>query len=127
MGAVILDASVLIALLDVADSHHVQAVNDVEAADEAGAELVIPASGYSEALVAFAREDRVVDARNAVTGMGIRVAALDAPTAEVAAELRTGHSSLRLPDAMVLATARRLRGELLTYDANLRRAASDAR
>jgi predicted nucleic acid-binding protein len=117
----ILDASVLIALLDTADAHHARAVDDVEAADQQGIELVAPASAYSEALVAFAREGRISDAREAITAMGIGVAALDAQAAEHAAELRARHSGLRLPDAIVLATSRQLRGRLLSYDQRLER------
>ena len=39
--------------------------------------------------------------------------------AERAAELRAQHARLRLPDAMVLACAAELEGELLTYDERL--------
>jgi predicted nucleic acid-binding protein len=51
--------------------------------------------------------------------MGIDVVPLTAAIAECAAELRAGHRGLRLPDAMVLATAREHGGELLTYDERL--------
>jgi len=124
MGSLILDASVLIGLLDTADAHHARAVDDVERADLSGATLVTPASAYSEALVAFARVGRLGDARAALAGMGIEVVTLNATTAERAAELRARHRGLRLPDAMVLATARRLEGDLLTYDDRLARAAA---
>jgi predicted nucleic acid-binding protein len=124
MGSLILDASVLIGLLDDADAYHQRAVDDVEAADEASRELVAPASAYSEAMVAFARVDRISDAREAIAAMGIRVAPLDARTAERAAELRARYSGLRLPDAIVLATAHELGGSLLTYDERLTRYAS---
>ena len=51
--------------------------------------------------------------------MSITVAPLTEVMAERAAELRARHVRLRLPDAMVLACARELDGELLTYDAHL--------
>jgi len=124
VGTLILDASVLIGLLDDADDHHQRAVNDVEAADEASIDLVAPASAYSEAMVAFARVGRIHDAREAVAAMGIRISPLDARTAERAAELRARHDRLRLPDAIVLATARELGGQLLSYDERLARYAS---
>ncbi|MHB8317702.1 MAG: type II toxin-antitoxin system VapC family toxin [Acidimicrobiales bacterium] len=124
MGSLILDASVLIGLLDDADAHHQRAVDDVEAADETLTELVAPASAYSEAMVAFARVGRIGDAREAIAAMGIRVAPLDARTAERAAELRARHGRLRLPDAIVMATARELAGGLLSYDERLARYAS---
>lgn len=119
MGALILDASVLIGLLDAADAHHDRAVDDVEAADHNHQTLVVPASAYSETLVAFARADRVREAREAVAAMGISVAPLNATIAEAAAELRGRHQRLRLPDAIVLATARELDAELLSYDQHL--------
>ncbi len=121
MGPLILDASVLIGLLDSADAHHSRAVRDIDAADRAGRELLVPASAYSEALVAFARAARLGDARRAVAGMGIAVVPLTAPIAELAAELRARHRRLRLPDAIVLASARELGGELSSYDQRLTR------
>jgi len=121
MGALILDASVLIGLLDRADAHHAQAVADVERADLDDRAMLAPASAYSEVLVAFARAGRVPDARDALAAMGIAVAPLTASIAEQAAELRAQHARLRLPDALVLASARALHGDLLTYDAQLSR------
>lgn len=119
MGTVILDASVVIGLLDAADSHQERAVDDVEAADRAQQTVLIPASAYSEALVAFARENRITDARDAIAAMGIAITPLTAAIAETAAELRSRHQRLRLPDAIVLATARDLDASLLSYDQRL--------
>lgn len=124
MGSLILDASVLVAMLDRADPHYARAVEEVEAADQDGDDLVTPASAYSEALVAFARESRVDDAREAIIAMGIEVAPLDAGTAEQAAALRARHDRLRLPDAMVLATCQQLGGRMLSYDQRLLRYAA---
>jgi predicted nucleic acid-binding protein len=117
--ALILDASVLIGLLDTADAHHARAVDDTEAADRTGRPLLAPASAYSEALVAFARAGRLGDARQALAAMGITVAPLTATMAEQAAELRVRHPRLRLPDAIVLACTHELGGELLSYDRHL--------
>jgi predicted nucleic acid-binding protein len=124
VGALILDASVLIGLLDTADAHHGSAVDDVEAADQAGIRLLTPASAYSEALVSFARAGRVQDARTAIAAMGVSVEPLTATIAEAAATLRAKHDRLRLPDAIVLATAQHLSATLLTYDEPLSRIAS---
>jgi predicted nucleic acid-binding protein len=123
VGTLILDASVLIGLLDTADADHALSVDEVEAADERGTTLLTPASAYSEALVSFARVGRVGDAREAIAAMGIAVTPLTAAIAELAAELRAAHDRLRLPDAIVLATARELGGDLLTYDNRLARVA----
>jgi predicted nucleic acid-binding protein len=117
----ILDASVLIGLLDTEDKRHERAVDEVEAADRADRQLLAPASAYSETLVAFARIKRLQDAREAIAGMGILVVALTGATAERAAELRARHATLRLPDALVLATAQEPAGTLLSYDDRLTR------
>jgi predicted nucleic acid-binding protein len=123
--ALILDASVLIALLDTADAHHERSIEHVEAADRDGRRLLLPASAYSETLVAFARAGRIDDARQAIASMGIAVTPLSETIAERAAELRAQHSRLRLPDAIVLATAQERRGELLSYDRRLTQLARD--
>ena len=123
MEPLILDASVLIGLLDTADAHHDQAIQDTEAADRTGRPLLVPASAYSEALVAFARANRLEDAREAIAAMGPTVTPLTATIAERAAELRARHERLRLPDAIVLASAHELSGELLSYDRTLARLA----
>lgn len=123
MDALILDASVLIGLLDTADAHHDRSIDDVEAADREGRQLLLPASSYSETLVAFARAGRLHDARQAVAAIGIAVVPLTETIAEQAAELRARHERLRLPDAIVLATARERGGELLSYNRRLSRLA----
>jgi predicted nucleic acid-binding protein len=119
VAALILDASVLIGLLDSSDAHHGRAVNDVERADQAGRPLIAPASAYGEALVAFARADRTHEARDAIAAMGIAIAPLTETVAERAAAVRARHKHLRLPDAIVLACAEALEGELLSYDDRL--------
>lgn len=125
MGALILDASVLIGLLDTADAHHQTSIDDVEAADLSGRSLHVPASAYSETLVGFARAGRATEARDAIASMGITVTPLTAAIAERAAQIRSDDDRLRLREALVLATARELGGELLTYDDRLARTAND--
>lgn len=119
MEALILDASVLIGLLDTADAHHRRSIDDVEAADREGRRLLLPASAYSETLVAFARAGRLDEARQAIVAMGVAVVPLTNTIAERAAELRARHERLRLPDAIVLATAQELDGKLPSYDRRL--------
>jgi predicted nucleic acid-binding protein len=119
----ILDAGVLIGLLDSADAHHAQAVEDIDAADLAGDELLVPASAYSEALVAFACADRLDDARETIAAMGIRVAPFTETMADAAVELCARHEHLRLPDAMVLACARKMRGRVFSYEPEVARLA----
>lgn len=125
-AALILDASVLIGLLDAGDAHHQQAVEHVDQADSAGTALLAPATAYSEALVAFARAGRTADAKYAIGAMGITVVAMSQPIAERAAEIRAQHERLRLLDVIVLATARELGADLLTYDDRLDKVAKQA-
>jgi predicted nucleic acid-binding protein len=76
--------------------------------------------------VAFARARRLQEAREAITSMGITVVSLTDTIAERAAELRARHRQLRLPDAIVLATAQELGGCLLRYDSRLSQLAGKA-
>ncbi len=124
MEPLILDASVVIGLLDTADVHHGRSIDDVEAADREERPLLLPASAHSEVLVAFARARRLSDGREAVRAMGITVTPLTETIAERAAELRARHERLRLPDAIVLATADELGGKLLSYDRRLSKLAA---
>ena len=102
-----------------ADTHHDRAVDDVEAADRDGQQLLLPASAYSETLVAFARARRLAEARQAIAAMGITIVSLTDTIAERAADLRARHSRLRLSDAIILATAQEMGGILLSYDRKL--------
>jgi predicted nucleic acid-binding protein len=119
VGALILDASVLMGLLDSADAHHDSAVTDVERADQDRRPLFAPATAYAEALVAFARENRSDEARDAIAGMGITIAPLTPAIAERAATLRALYRDMRLPQAIVLACAEELEADLLSYDRRL--------
>jgi predicted nucleic acid-binding protein len=105
VAIVVLDASVVIAFLDAADTHHAAAVAAL--AQVRSRELVLPASAYAEMLVGPARRGRqaMVAAREFVADLALRVEPLSVDIAERAAVLRATHRSLRLPDAFVLATA----------------------
>lgn len=83
--------------------------------------VVTPALCLAELLVRphQAGRPRAASVRRAVESLpGSRIAALDAAVADLAGELRAT-SGLRLPDAVVLATARLAGGQLLTDDAGL--------
>jgi predicted nucleic acid-binding protein len=98
----VLDASVLIALLDPNDALHPGATAALTA--HAGDDLQIPASAYSESLVGPARSGRVAEARVTAT------------------ELRARHPEFRLPDALVVATGAALGADaIMTADAGWRR------
>jgi len=120
VGLTVLDAGVVIAVLDAGDAHHAVAVRSLADALDRGDELVVPASAYAECLVApnrhgptaVAMVDRFLDALPA------RVEPATRRIGATAAALRSEHGpGLRLPDALVIATAMVLGADrLLTTD-----------
>ncbi len=103
-----LDAGVVIALLDAADAHHGAAVASVRIARDRGDVLVLPASAYAECLVSSHRRgpDAVAVVDRFLDAVPARVAPADRSIAAAAAALRATHgTALRLPDGLVIATA----------------------
>jgi predicted nucleic acid-binding protein len=113
VAIVVLDASVAIAFLDAADPHHSGAVAALTRSQ--GSDMVLPASAYAEMLVGPARRGRAaVDAaREFVIDLVLRVEPISADIAKRAAGLRAAHRALKLPDALVIATADALEATLL--------------
>jgi predicted nucleic acid-binding protein len=107
MGAVILDTSVVTALADPNDVHHAAAVAIVRAHRRRGAVLILPTSVLSEVLVGVHRRDpkAVPLRRHQLRDTFGRPRAIDEEVAVAAAELRGRYTSLRLPDAFVVAVA----------------------
>lgn len=119
MALTILDAGVIIGVLDAQDAHHEAARSALSAALERGDELAIPASAFAECLVAPARRGRdamrVLD--ELLADLPAEVEPITRQVAARAAQLRAKHGRLRLPDALVLATAIHLRAaRVLTTD-----------
>ncbi len=121
MALLVLDASVVIAFLDERNALHERAAEGLASA--LSAELVIPASAYAEVLVGAYKLDprRVAALEDALTRIPIRVEPITADIARAAARLRAGHDSLRLADAIVLATAGEIGASVLTGDRALGR------
>lgn len=104
MALTVVDASVLIALLDPGDAHHVTARLALEA--HADDDLRIPAHALAEALVHPVRAGKQREARRLIESLEIAVDPVDETVAMSAARLRAEHGpALRLPDALVLAYA----------------------
>jgi predicted nucleic acid-binding protein len=119
MGLIHLDAGVVIGLLDSNDSHHKSATSALTTVQRSGARLEMAASAFAECLVGPARRGArsVAIVLDLFDRLPVDVVDLGADTARAAAELRAQHPSLRLPDALVLATAAaRSANELLTTD-----------
>jgi predicted nucleic acid-binding protein len=116
MAVTVLDASVVIAFLDAHDAHHAAAVDAI--GNMSGQALVLPASAYAETLVDpwRAGADAITVLKRFLAELGVRIEPLTAEIAERAARLRSMHRGLRLPDALVLATADALDATALTAD-----------
>ncbi len=123
MGLTVLDAGVLIAILEQTDAHHGSARRAVAEARSRGDRLVLPAAAYAEVLVnpsqrgaeAVATVDAFVDALPAP------IEPITRDIAAAAAMLRARHGrALRLPDALILATARIMGADrVITTDSRL--------
>lgn len=116
---VVLDASVVIAFRDPADAHHARAVAALTS--HRHDDLVLPVSAYSETLVVPARAGPAALAtfERLFDESPIRVAAIMREIGRAAAQLRARHPSLRLPDALVIATGEVLGADVvLTADAS---------
>ncbi len=107
MGVTHLDAGVIIGFLDADDAHHVAARTVFADALDVGDRLGLAASALAECLVAPSRRSprAVRTVRDAIERLPVSIIDLDAEIAAKAALLRALHRSLRLPDALVIATA----------------------
>ena len=107
MALIHLDAGVVIGLLDGDDAHHVAATQALSRSQRAGDRFAMAASAFAECMVGPARRGEraltIVD--ELVQRLPIDVVDLDARIARGAAQLRARHARLRLPDALVIATA----------------------
>jgi predicted nucleic acid-binding protein len=127
VAAVALDADVVIAFLDAEDDQHQRAVDELRPRLAAGDDMLVGASVYAEVMVrpvetgSDAKVDEFLDA------IGATVLAVDRVVARRAAELRARHRSLRLPDALSLASALASDADLLTLDQRLGRVAERER
>lgn len=121
MGLTVLDAGIVIAVLDAQDLHHDRALRALNEARDRGDELVLAVSAYAECLVSPSRAgpaaisivDQFLDA------VPVRVEPVSRAIGATAAALRARHGpGLRLPDALVVATAVVLgAARILTTDA----------
>jgi predicted nucleic acid-binding protein len=121
MGAVVLDTSVVIGFLFADDAHHRSARQEILDIRHRGDQFVLPASVLAESLIA---EYRVSRAAGDELGEELIAAfgperVVDADVATAAARLCARHRSLRLPDALVIATGVVERATVLTCDKRL--------
>jgi predicted nucleic acid-binding protein len=120
VGLTVLDAGVIIAILDASDVHHDAASLAVSSARDRGDSFCLPASAYAECLVSpYRRGPEAVTIVDAFDALPARVEPVTRAVANAAAELRARHTgALRLPDALVIAAALVLGADrLITTDA----------
>jgi predicted nucleic acid-binding protein len=126
VARVALDADIVIAFLDPGDDQHERVVADLRPLLASGAELFVGATVYAETIVRPLQEgaDATVDAF--LDAAGVNIVEVDRAVARRAARLRADHASLRLADAISLATALASNAALLTLDRKLDRIAKRA-
>lgn len=111
MALIVLDTSILIAHFDRADSLHASATQAL--GQHEADELRLPASAYAETLVGAAARSEHERMRAAILALGVTVEPITPESAERAAEIRSEHRSLRLPDALVLGCAETLAADIV--------------
>jgi predicted nucleic acid-binding protein len=107
VGLIHLDTGVVIGFLDARDAHHDEARAVFADALRAGDRFAMASSAFAECLVGPARRGtaEIQTVRTMVERLPIAVSPLDVEIAAAAARLRATHRTLRLPDALVIATA----------------------
>ncbi|MDP7551079.1 MAG: type II toxin-antitoxin system VapC family toxin [Acidimicrobiales bacterium] len=108
MGLTVLDAGVVIGWMDDTDAHHGVVTAALSESRARGDYLVLPASALAEAMVGPARRGRqAVETATALLGsVPVETVPVDGKVAIETAALRASMGTrLRLPNAMVVATA----------------------
>lgn len=123
MARVALDADIVIAFLDPGDDQHATAVAELRPRLAAGDELLAAATVYAESIVRPLQQGTEATVDEFFDAAGISIVPINRAIARRAAVLRAEHQSLRLPDAMSLATAIVTESALLTLDKKLRQIA----
>lgn len=121
----VLDAGILIGILEERDKHHRQAVESVARIADSGHPLVASALTLSEALVRPSKVgfDAMEMARSRIMGLAnVKIVAVGVELATRIADIRAHELALKSPDAVVVATARSIGArQILTTDDRLAR------
>jgi predicted nucleic acid-binding protein len=120
---IVLDASVLLAVLIPQDMHHHFAASLVAGAISSSQNLLVNPVTLAEILVLPTRENRVDLVLAALAGLGVQEDPLPTNAARVLARLRVD-TGLKLPDCCVLLTAMDRQATLASFDQRLLAAAA---
>jgi predicted nucleic acid-binding protein len=119
----VLDASVVIAVLDADDTHHEDARDLLRVVITAGGPLACSPITLAEVLVEPARSGRLIEAERSLGLLGIVTVSLPPDAPSRLAQLRA-ESGMRLPDCCVLLAAMQTESTLITFDDALTKAAT---
>jgi predicted nucleic acid-binding protein len=116
VAAVVLDTSVLIALLKSDDSHHAAAIQATSIRNE----YLISAVTLSEALIApFRMSSRIGhEQRTLISKVFQKIISVDEDIAVLGSQIRA-EKNLSLPDALISATAQKFKAQLWSCDREL--------
>lgn len=117
----------MIAFLDASDDQHERAVDELRPVLAAGDAVLLSARVYAEVMVRPLQRGSDAKVDDFLEAVGATVVAIDRDIARRAAQLLARHRSLRLPDALSLATALASAADLLTLDHRLQRVAERER
>lgn len=124
MGPVVLDTSILSAVVDPSDAHHEAAAAELIACHTARRPIRVSAITVAEfhSVKGPARQARLEWAERFIESIGPDgVVSVDRRAAELAGELRARRPSVKLLDALIKGSADRIGGELITADRRLAR------
>lgn len=122
MGSVVLDSGVIIGFFNANDAHHIWSVTAMRELVAERHTLVISTVSVAEVLVRPTQAGSEADVLADLHALRPAIVEVDERIAVRAAELRGRHGALRLPDALVMATALATGSDLLvTTDAGIAR------
>lgn len=113
---VVLDASALIALSSSQDPHHNWALEMFR--DTASFELQMSALTQAEVLVHPARAGKLEKFLKLIRGLGLEITPIEEADASELASIRS-NTNLKMPDAVVLHQALKVKGSIATTDNKL--------
>jgi predicted nucleic acid-binding protein len=122
MGLVLLDSSVLIAMLNPKDLHHEVAINS----NSSGSQFIVSTISITEIMPRAIKDGNAEGILKALTAMTQTIVDLGAELSMSAARIRAA-TGLRTPDAIISATAQGRGAQLWTFDARLAKATPGAR